>query len=181
MDARVRRVSRSPDFRLQTRSPAPCCPEHLTPIFMFVKTDINPSEKQNFQTINRDTGRYIGARYQADAKVEIRFKTWWRAFIEFYISHPFDLIYMEHISNSPMYDEVGQDESARYYQETREIIKAGQNEGLIRPGDITLINQFVRVGLVNVFKLRFSQGKVLTASELDFLLELSWSAIVRKA
>ena len=147
---------------------------------MLIKTESNPSEKQNFQTINRDTGRYIGGCYRAEAPVEVRFKTWWRAFIEFYIAHPFDLIYMEHISNSPMYDEVGQDESARYYQETREILKAGQNEGLIRPGDITLMNQFVRVGLVNVFKLRFSRGQILNHSELDFLLDLSWAAIAQK-
>lgn len=137
----------------------------------------NPVEGHSYQTINRETGLYIAARYNPFASVEQRFKTWWRSFVEYYLDHPFDLIYMEQITNSSMYDVVGRDESARYYLETREIIRAGQEQGQVREGEITLLNQFVRVSLVNVVKLNFSRGRKLKPEEIDLLVDLSWSAI----
>jgi hypothetical protein len=134
-------------------------------------------ETEQYQTINLETRAYVMARYQPDSPVKERFFSWWGVFAEFFNQRPFDLIYMDQLTVTPLYTTVGSDETAQYYQESRSIITDGQEQGLIKDGDISLLNQFVRIALVNLIKLHHSKGKNLDKGELKAILNLCWDGL----
>jgi hypothetical protein len=135
------------------------------------------AEINHFITINLENAAYIRERYQANGNPEIRFKTWWMAFAGFYNERPFDLIYMDQISNSELYEIVGRDPSSAFYSETRKILEDGQREGVIKPLELSLLNQFVRNAIVNVMKLNVSKGISLSQPQIDNLVSMCWDAV----
>ena len=140
------------------------------------------AEIPHFITINLENAAYIRERYQAEGKPEIRFKSWWLAFANFFMNRPFDLIYMDQISNSELYEIVGQDPSSAFYSETRKILEDGQKEGTIKPLELSLLNQFVRNAILNVMKLNISKGVSLSQAQIENLVTMCWDAVsVREA
>jgi hypothetical protein len=84
---------------------------------------------------------------------------------------------MDEITNSHLYSKMGQQPSTAYYFETRNILKQGMEEGLIKEADPSWINQFVRSALTNVVKINLANGKKVPESQIDWMVEACWNAI----
>jgi len=132
---------------------------------------------ENFDQINYEMEAHVNDRYTQTEGVEIRFKTWWIAFTHFIVARPFDLLYMDQVTSTHLYPKVGSQPSMAFYGETRNILKAGQDEGIIKMENISLINQFVRTSVTNVVKINIAAGKTLTDSQINWLVDACWDGI----
>ena len=136
----------------------------------------------HFEQINNEVTVFISERYNPEAAVKERFLTWWGAYAEFVNASPFDLIFMEQLTNSHLYKWVGQQKSSAYYQESRRILEQGQKEVLIKMEPLTLLNQFVRGAIINVIRFNFPIGKTLSPYELEWVVQSCWDGIsIQKA
>lgn len=136
-----------------------------------------PNFGPQFDQINFGTADFIHATYNPDSPIEERFISWWGRFAHYANHHPFDLMYMEQMANSHLYPLFGEQESTRFYGETRRIIKDGQEQGLIKDLEPSFINQFVRNALMNVIKVNIIVGKGLTDEQVETLVRCCWDGI----
>jgi hypothetical protein len=150
-----------------------------------MKTEINLETMEHefgaqFDQINYAITDFIASRYNPEAPVKERFISWWYAFGLYSSKHPMDLIFMEQLTSTHLYPFIGLQESTAYYEECKRIIKAGQDEGLIKPTQISLINQFVRCSITALIKLNIASGKTLTEEQLLWVVESCWDGIATK-
>lgn len=138
---------------------------------------MEPQFGPQFDQINLSTAEFIDSHYNPHAGVKERFFTWWSCFAEYANHNPFDLMYMEQLANSNLYAQFGQQESTRFYSETRNIIRDGQELGIIKDLPPSLINQFVRNALVNVIKINVISGKPLDRAQIETLVLCCWDGI----
>jgi hypothetical protein len=64
-----------------------------------------------------------------------------------------------------------------FYSETRRILIKAQEEGLVKPQNISLMNQFVRVAITNVVKINIAGGKNLSEEEIRWVVDACWDGI----
>jgi hypothetical protein len=131
----------------------------------------------HFDQINFEVTDFISGRYNPEAPVKERFLTWWGAYAEFVNARPFDLIFMEQLTNSHLYKWAGQQKSSSYYHESRRILEEAQKQGLIKMEPLSLLNQFVRGAIINVIRFNFPIGKTLSPYELEWLVQSCWDGI----
>ncbi|HPI10852.1 MAG TPA: hypothetical protein PLK63_07425 [Catalimonadaceae bacterium] len=131
----------------------------------------------NFDQINYDMRDFVAGQYQENAPSEIRFKTWWTAFGTFCTQRPLDMLYMDQLTSTHMYPQVGSQPSMSFYMETRRILIKAQEEGLVKQQNISLMNQFVRVAVTNVVKINIAGGKTLTDEEIRWVVDACWDGI----
>lgn len=132
---------------------------------------------QNFDQINYDMRDFVAARYLENASPEIRFKSWWTAFGTFCTLRPLDILYMDQLTSTHLYPKVGAQPSMAFYMEARRILMKGQEEGVVKPQSISLMNQFVRVAVTNVVKINIAGGKTLTEDEIKWVVDACWDGI----
>ncbi|HRH34361.1 MAG TPA: hypothetical protein PKY12_04850 [Catalimonadaceae bacterium] len=136
-----------------------------------------PNFGPQFDQINYGTADFIHSNYDPTSSVEERFITWWEGFALYANHHPFDLLYMEQMANSHLYPMFGEQESTRFYAETRNIIRDGKEQGLIKDLEPAFLNQFVRNAIVNVIKTNIIVGKGLTDDQVKTLVKCAWDGI----
>ncbi len=105
-----------------------------------------------FDQINHSIADYIQENYNPEASVKDRFFCWWISFAIHCIERPFDLTFMEQLATSHLYPKFVLQPSTAFYAETRLIIQKGQAEGIIREGNISQINQFIRCAISSFYK-----------------------------
>lgn len=133
-----------------------------------------------FEQINHDLAAFIQSTYNPSAPLKERFLTWWGAFATFGNDRYLDLIYMEQLTTSHLYLKVGLQKSSAFYQEAKQIMKEGQELGLIQPQSISLLNQFVRGSITYMIKINTAAGRQLTAEEIKWLVSACWEGIAAR-
>lgn len=133
-----------------------------------------------FDQINFDLAAFIHTVYNPQAALKERFLTWWGAFATFGNDRHLDLIYMEQLTTSHLYPKVGLQKSTAFYQEAKQIMKEGQELGLIQNKPISLLNQFVRGSITYMIKINTAAGRQLTADEIDWVVSACWEGVALK-
>lgn len=135
--------------------------------------DVGPQ----FDQINQEIAAFIADRYPANESIETRFKSWWTGFASFCVQRPLDMIFMDQVTSNHLYPQIGNIPSQAFYGETRKIIMEGQESGLIKETNPSLINQFVRVAITNVVKINVAAGKTLEPEQISWIVEACWDGI----
>jgi hypothetical protein len=130
-----------------------------------------------FDQINHEMAAFIAERYPTKGSIESRFKSWWLGFATFCVQRPLDMIFMDQVTSNHLYPQIGSIPSQAFYGETRKIIMEGQESGLIKATNPSLINQFVRVAITNVVKINVAAGKSLESSQIEWIVDACWDGI----
>jgi len=130
-----------------------------------------------FDQINYSTAAHIDSVFNAHGSVKEKFTSWWIGFARYSNEKPFDLIYMDQLATSHLYPLFGSQPSTSFYKKIGQIVKEGQDLGLIKKVEISQINQFVRCALIGVIKTNISTGKKTSEEQIVWMVETCWDGI----
>jgi hypothetical protein len=145
-----------------------------------MRTPCESDFSENFEQINFDRETHINLHYNKTESIEKRFKTWWTCFATFIVDHPFDMLDMDQLTTTHLYKIIGNQPSMAFYSETKNILMMGQEEGLFKLENISLINQFVRVAITNVVKTNIAAGKTPTKAQIDWVVNACWDGVIAR-
>lgn len=130
-----------------------------------------------FEKINIRTTEYISQHYDPNDTVEERFFNYWFYFVKYGVEYPFDFMHMVEVTSSHLYPLVGEQPSARFMQQAREILAQGIAEKKVKDMNISTMNQIIRGGLVNLLRCSITSGKTLTDEEISDAVKALWDAV----
>lgn len=112
-----------------------------------------------------------------NASLKVRFMAYYTAFIQFNLRYPESFAFMEQMQHSPIIQCGTREEGKSAFMPVIDLIKKGQQEGIIKPVDIEAILYFLAGTLSTYVRWLISSGKEANKTLLEQHLRMVWDGI----
>lgn len=126
--------------------------------------------------IKQDEIRVITKPY-ANESIRKQFEQFFGALVRYMIDNPQHFRFMDQFHASPLISENARNEGAEAFATYIDVLKKGQEQGIIKKIGIEELMQFLNGGLMGFVRWLLTTGKPLTGTMLENQLRIAWDAI----
>jgi AcrR family transcriptional regulator len=115
--------------------------------------------------------------YDATLSVKQRFIYLWKRMIHYFMEEPADFMFLEQFYYSPSIDPEAKNAGSLYVNELDAVYLHGQQQEMIKGGNVREWIGFTSGSLVSLVKLHHSNYISLNPESIDHYLQAAWDAI----
>ncbi|MBB4805388.1 AcrR family transcriptional regulator [Chryseobacterium defluvii] len=121
--------------------------------------------------------QFITQRTHDESSLKIKFLEYYKAFVDFNIHYPECFAFMDQLQNSPIISECTKDEGKTEFLPVLELIRKGQEDGIIKKMSMDAILQFLAGTLTTYVRWMLSIEENDRDQYLDQQMRMVWDAL----
>ncbi len=127
--------------------------------------------------LKEDEALFMLSDYDGNTSIKQRFISLWRNIFKYFVSHPKEFQFMEQFYYSPLIAVEAKKQGAHYFNELVSIYKDGQQQDIIKKGDVMKLIYFTHGSLASLAKFQILGDINLNDDEIEQAIYSSWDAI----
>jgi len=127
--------------------------------------------------LKEDEALFMLSDYDSHASIKRKFISLWRNIFKYFILHPIEFQFMEQFYYSPLISQESKNQGARFFKELVSIYQSGQEQEIIKTGDVIKQIYFTHGSIASLAKFQILGEIDLNDNEIEQVIYSSWDAV----
>jgi AcrR family transcriptional regulator len=132
-----------------------------------------------FLKLKEDEAAYMLKNFKSGIPVRHSFSFFWKNILQYFIHHPKEFQFLEQFYFSPLIDLEARRQGAVYFSELTKVYEEGQNQEVLKKGDITQQIYFTHGSLASLAKFHILGDIRLDKKAIEDAVTAAWDALKR--